>query len=70
MPVARSVSNFANNYRGTVSSRLTGPPDRSDTLLIRSDKYGDWTGKFGFSGNTSPWESLKDVPLRPSGISC
>lgn len=70
MPVARFVSNLANNYRGTVSSRFLGPPDRSDMLLIRSVKDGDWTGKFGFSGNTSPCENLKDVPLRPSGISC
>lgn len=70
MRVARSVSNFTKNYREAVSSRLPGPPDRTDTLLIRGVKYGDWTGKFGFPGNTSPSESLKDVPLRPSGISC
>lgn len=65
------ICNLPNNYGGGgLSSRLMGPQDRSDTLLICSVKYGDWTRKFVFSGNTSPWESLKDVSLWPSGISC
>jgi hypothetical protein len=59
MPVARSVINFANNYRWTVSSRLPGPHDRSDTLLIRSVKYGDWTEKFGSLEILRPGKDLR-----------
>jgi len=71
MPVARFVTSLIiTGGWGWGVSRLLGPFDRSDTLVICSVKYGDWTGKFGFSVNSSLWESLKDVSLRPSGISC